>query len=56
MDLHDAFGRVVMSRTIAVGGGELNHVLDLDRSLANGMYIVSLNAGDRIFTERLVIE
>jgi len=56
MDIHDAFGRVVMSRTIAVGGGEMNHVLDLDRSLANGMYTVKLTAGEAVFTQRLVIE
>ena len=34
----------------------LNTVVDLDGQLAAGMYVVSITAGDKLFTERLVIE
>ena len=56
VDIHDLFGKRVAARTYPAQGGMLNTVVDLDGQLAAGMYVVSITAGDKLFTERLVIE
>ncbi|MCB0816181.1 MAG: T9SS type A sorting domain-containing protein [Flavobacteriales bacterium] len=56
VDIHDLFGKRVAARTYPAQGGMLNTVVDLDGQLATGMYLVSITAGDKLFTERLVIE
>jgi hypothetical protein len=55
VDLHDAFGKLAMSRTIAADG-PFNTVIDLDGSLANGLYMVTVIAGEKTYTQRLIIE
>jgi hypothetical protein len=55
VDLYDAFGKLAMSRTIAADG-PFNTVIDLDGSLANGLYMVSVTAGEKVYTQRLIIE
>ncbi|MBK9174997.1 MAG: T9SS type A sorting domain-containing protein [Flavobacteriales bacterium] len=56
VDILDAFGKRVSVRTIAVQDGFINTVLELNGSLAAGMYMVNITAGDAVYTERLVIQ
>jgi hypothetical protein len=45
-----------VARTIAVQNGYLNTALELNGDLAGGMYMVNITAGDKTYTERLVIQ
>ena len=56
VDIHDLFGKRVAAHTLMAQGGMLNTVIALDGRLAAGMYLVDISAGNRHFTERLVIE
>jgi parallel beta-helix repeat protein len=56
VDIYDLSGARVTARTIAVAGGNVNTVLDLNGELAAGMYLVNITAGDKSYTERLVIQ
>jgi hypothetical protein len=56
MDLFDIFGQKVMTRTFAAQDGTMNTVIDLDDSMASGLYLVNITAGDVTRTERLVIQ
>ncbi len=56
VDIHDTFGKRVRSMRIAVQDGHLNTVIDLEGSLAAGMYVVNITAGERSYTERLVVQ
>ncbi|MBK9174990.1 MAG: T9SS type A sorting domain-containing protein [Flavobacteriales bacterium] len=56
VDIFDGFGKRVSARTIAVQGGFLNTVVELNGELATGMYLVNITAGDKVYTERLVIQ
>ena len=56
VDIFDLFGKRVSARTIAVNDGFINTVLDLDGNMASGMYMVNITAGDKTYTERLVIQ
>ncbi|MCB0764389.1 MAG: T9SS type A sorting domain-containing protein, partial [Flavobacteriales bacterium] len=56
MDLFDLSGKRMVARTIATQGGNLNTVVDLNGDLAAGMYLVQFTAGDRTYTQRLVIQ
>ncbi|MBK6831014.1 MAG: T9SS type A sorting domain-containing protein [Flavobacteriales bacterium] len=56
VDIFDSFGKRVNASTIAVNEGFVNTTLDLNGSLAAGMYIVNITAGDDTYTERLVIQ
>jgi hypothetical protein len=56
VDIFDAFGKRVAARTIAVQDGFVNTALALNGELANGLYMVSVTAGDRQIVERLVIQ
>jgi hypothetical protein len=53
--VRDLIGKVVFSTEIAVDGDELTRPLGLDRELANGTYMVSVQVGDALITERLVV-
>ncbi len=55
VDLSDAFGRSVLRRTIAGTGSGLNTVLELGNDVAEGLYFVSITAGEEIFTRRVLI-
>ena len=48
-------GRVT-TRAIPVQDGTINTALDLNGSLAGGMYLVNVTAGTKTYTERLVIQ
>jgi len=56
VDIYDLRGQRVTARTIAVQDGYLNTVIDLQGDLAGGMYMVNITAGDKTYTERLVIQ
>ena len=56
VDIFDLSGKRVTARTIAVQDGFLNTALDLNGDLAGGMYLVNITAGDKTYTERLVIQ
>ncbi|MCU0318861.1 MAG: T9SS type A sorting domain-containing protein, partial [Flavobacteriales bacterium] len=56
VDIFDLYGKRVMARTIAVADAGVNTVLDLNGSLAAGMYLVNITAGDAVTTERLVVQ
>ena len=56
VDIYDLTGKRMSARTIAVSGGNVNTVLDLQGELAAGMYVVNITAGDKSYTERLVIQ
>jgi hypothetical protein len=57
VDIYDAFGKRAIARTLPVSDdGFVNSVLELNGSLAAGLYTVSITAGERQFNERLVIQ
>ncbi len=56
VDIYDLTGKRISARTIAVQDGFLNTVLDLNGEIASGMYMVNITAGDKTYTERLVIQ
>ncbi|MBK6341341.1 MAG: T9SS type A sorting domain-containing protein [Flavobacteriales bacterium] len=56
VDIYDSFGKRVAQRTIGVQDGFVNTTLDLNGELSAGVYMVSIAAGERAITERLVIQ
>ena len=56
VDIYDLTGKRMSARTIAVADGNVNTVIDLNGELAAGMYLVNITAGDKNYTERLVIQ
>ena len=56
VDLFDLMGKRVAARTIVVNDGMINTVLDLNNELSNGLYMVNIIAGEKTYTERLVIQ
>lgn len=56
MDIFDMTGKRVSARTIIAQDGYVNQSVELNGELAAGLYIVNLTAGDKTFSERLVIQ
>ena len=56
VDIYDLRGQRVTARTITVQDGYVNTVIDLKGDLAGGMYMVNITAGQKTYTERLVIQ
>ncbi|MEZ4758097.1 MAG: GEVED domain-containing protein [Flavobacteriales bacterium] len=56
MDVYDLSGKRVITRQIAVAGGNVNTNVDLNGELAAGMYTVNIIAGTKTYNERLVIQ
>jgi hypothetical protein len=56
VDIYDLTGKRISTRAIAVSGGNVNTVLDLNGELATGLYLVNIIAGDTVYTERLMIQ
>ncbi len=56
VDIFDLTGKRVSARTIAVNDSFIKTVLDLDGNMASGMYMVNITAGEKTYTERLVIQ
>ena len=55
IDIYDGFGKRVATRTVGAQDGYMSGTLELN-DLTNGMYLVSISAGERVFNERLVIQ
>ncbi len=55
IDIMDLTGKRVIAREIPVNDKNIHTVIDLNGDLATGMYMVSITAGDKRWTERLVI-
>ncbi|MBK8498164.1 MAG: T9SS type A sorting domain-containing protein [Flavobacteriales bacterium] len=56
VDIRDAFGKLVCSRTVPVANGVINSSIDLEGGMAAGLYTVSVTIGDQVITERLVVQ
>ena len=56
VDIFDMVGKKVATRSIPVNGTTLNTVIELNGSVANGMYLVNVTTGDQTMTQRLVIQ
>ncbi len=56
VDIYDMTGKRVTARTIAVQDGFVKTNIDLNGDLAGGLYMVNITAGDKTYTERLVIQ
>jgi hypothetical protein len=56
IDIVDLYGERVSARTIPLADGPLNTVLDLDGTMANGLYMVNITVGEQHFSQRLVIQ
>lgn len=56
MDVYDMTGKRIVARTIAVQDGFVNQAVELNGELAGGLYLVNFTAGDKIFSERLVVQ
>ncbi len=52
--LLDLTGRMALGTQLPVANGTLNSILDLDGA-ANGTYLLQITAGDRTWTERVVV-
>lgn len=55
VELVDASGRTVSQRAFGVVSGEFSHRFDLDR-LAEGMYLVKIQAGEDLIMRKLQVE
>ncbi|MFZ1732448.1 MAG: T9SS type A sorting domain-containing protein, partial [Flavobacteriales bacterium] len=55
VDIYDLTGKRVSARTIQIQDGFVNSAMDA-HSIANGLYMVHITAGEKTFTERLVIQ
>jgi hypothetical protein len=56
VDIYDMTGKRVAARTIAVQDGFVNQSMALNGDLSGGLYMVNITAGDKTYTERLVIQ
>jgi len=56
VDIYDAFGKLVRSEQFATNGSSLNTVINFNGEIANGVYMVNIIVGDKVQTERLVIQ
>ena len=56
VDVTDAFGRLVTTRTLPVQDGFVRTTMSFDETLAPGLYLVNLQVGEQRWTERLVIQ
>lgn len=55
LDLTDLFGKRVMTATLPMQEGELNAMLPLSTDLADGLYLLTITAGEQVLNERVVI-
>ena len=56
VEILDLSGKRMTSRKIATHGSYLNTVIDLQGEIAAGMYLVNITAGQKIYTQRLMIQ
>ena len=56
VDVMDAFGKLVATRTIPAQGGYLKTSMSFEQDLAPGLYLVNVRTGETLRTQRLVIQ
>ena len=56
VDIYDVMGKRVSTRTVPVSGTAINTVLELDGTITDGLYFVTITTGKDVRTERLVIQ
>jgi len=56
LEVVNMFGERVITKTLVVSDGLISTTVDLDRTLASGLYLVNLTAGGKTTTKRLVIQ
>ena len=56
VDIYDAMGKRVSTSVMPVADGAINNVIELDNSMTNGLYFVTITTGTDVRTERLVIQ
>ena len=56
VEIFDTFGKRVVARTFAVNDASMTANVRLNGELAAGMYVVNVVAGERTWTERLLIQ
>ncbi len=56
VDIFDAMGKRVSTSVMPVSGSAVNTVIELDKSMPNGLYFVTITSGNNVRTERLVIQ
>ena len=56
IEVTDMLGQVVYKNKVLAPGGNINESLSLGNSLANGMYMLNLNAGNEHKVFHFVIE
>jgi hypothetical protein len=55
IDQGPSTGGDVTARWVAVADGFVNSAMDV-HAIANGLYLINITAGEKTFTERLVIQ
>jgi len=56
VDICDLAGKRVSARTIVVSDNFVKTNINLNGELANGLYMVNITAGEKVYNERLVIQ
>ena len=56
IDVYDVFGKRVMSETPVVSGETFNYMLNLDKSMAAGIYTVNITINDHTYAQRLSVQ
>ena len=56
IDLFDSYGKVVHRETVYQPGDDVNMILKLDNDLSDGVYVISVQFGDEVYTEMLVVQ
>jgi hypothetical protein len=55
VDMYDVYGKRVMTNEYENGGAVFSTVLNLDASIAAGVYSVNISVNDKQFTQRLTV-
>ena len=56
LEITDMIGQVVYNGKVSVHNGEINQHVVLDRTLANGMYLLNLRSGSDSKVFHMVVE
>ena len=56
IDLFDSYGKIVHRETIYQPGDDVTTILKLDENLSEGVYVISVQFGDSVHTEMLVVQ
>ena len=56
VNITDVMGKVVYQNLFVVNDGSINTIISFDRMLANGLYMVNIDEGEKHFSEKLVVE